>query len=101
MFSLGGDAPGSPLCRTRQLPFEQLPTVSQFSICSQNSRRLIARMDHAICATRIASVAVFFPGRFFDEIFEGRVMFIGHQITRSLPAARVESGIAPSGAHHV
>src|SRR5215469_603023 len=58
-------------------------------------------MHHAILASWIAPVAIFLPGRFVDQVLEGWMMRIGHQVTRSLPTARIESRVAPGRAHHV
>ena len=58
-------------------------------------------MHHAILASWIAPVAIFFPRRFFDQILEGGVMRIGHQVTGPLPTAWIVGGIPPGRTHHV
>src|SRR5207245_1527770 len=78
----------------RELPFEQFPAISKFSIGSQNSGRLIAGMHHAILAARIAAMAIFFPWSFFNQILESRVMRVGHEITGTFPPSRIKGRFA-------
>src|SRR5919201_1795739 len=84
-----------------KLPLEELPAVAKLSVRAQDRRWLVADVHHAVFAARIASAAVLFPWRFFEEVLEGGVVRIGHEITRPLPAARIVGGIAPGRAHHL
>src|SRR5215467_5021852 len=79
---------------------DRFPSVAALSLQAQRRSRLIAAMHHAIFASAVArdpinnSVAI--PVSLFQEFRVAREMAIGHQITRTLPAANVSRGNRPS-----
>src|SRR3984957_8505505 len=86
---------------SRDRPAEHLPRVAEFLVAAENRGSFVPRVNHTIFATRIATAAVFFPGRLLDEVFEVVVMRVRHQVARALPAAWIVSGIAPCRAHQL
>ncbi len=98
---LGRLAALEPAHPAGERPAQHLPGVAEFLVAAEHRGGLVARVHHAILAARIAAVAVFLPRSFFDEVFEGLVMRVGHQVARALPAARIVGGISPGGAHQL
>src|ERR1700722_12276021 len=86
---------------SRDRPAEHLPRVAEFLVAAENRGSFVPRLTHTIFATGIATAAVFFPGRLLDEVFEVVVVRVGHQVTRTFPAAWIVSGITPGGAHQL
>src|SRR5262245_20210368 len=78
-----------------QLPFEQLPTVTEPAIRAKDSGRLVTDVHHAVFTSRIATAPVLLPRRLLEEVLEGFVMLVGNQVAGALPAARVVGWIAP------
>src|ERR1700721_1947829 len=82
-------------------PAEHLPRVAELLVAAENRGSFVPRVNHTIFATRIATAAVFFPGGVLDEVFEVVVVRVGHQVTRTFPAAWIVSGITPGRAHQL
>ncbi len=49
-------------------------------------------------AARVLAVTVVFPLRLFHEVVEGRVVLVGDEVARALPALDVAGRVAPGGA---
>src|SRR5262245_10024108 len=80
---------------TGELPLQQLPAVTKPPVRAEHGRRLVADVDHAVLAARIAAEAVLLPWSVLEELLERRVMRVGNQVARALPATRVIGRIAP------
>src|SRR2546423_15649265 len=61
---------------------DRLPGVAALSLQTEARGRLVAAMDHAIFATRIArdavNHAVFVPFHFLEQLLVARVVRVGH-----------------------
>src|ERR1700721_221749 len=73
-------------------PAEHLPRVAELLVAAENRGSFVPRVNHTIFATRIATAAVFFPGRLLDDVFAVDVMRVRHQVARPLQAAWVDRG---------
>src|SRR4029453_4208289 len=69
-----------------QLPFEQLPTVTEPAIRAKDGGRLVTDVHHAVFTPRIAPTSIFFPRRLLEEVFEGFVMLVCNGEAGSFPA---------------
>src|SRR5205823_2941631 len=65
-----------------EIKFNRLPGIAPLRLQPEARGRLVAAVDHAILATRIArdtiDDSVFFPLHFFEQLGIARVMRVGH-----------------------
>src|SRR5688572_18985715 len=78
------------------------PVVAALIVGAKRAARVVSAMDHAIFAARVTSYpvdhAIFVPIDLLQHLLVGAVMAVGHQITRSLPAADVAGRNGPCSA---
>src|SRR5439155_11916329 len=77
-----------------EVVFDILPGVASLIITrAERAARVVAAMDHAVFAARIARFAVhnavFVPLHFLQHLLVTGVMAVGHEVTRRFPAADV------------
>src|SRR6185369_13174553 len=70
--------------------FEILPIIASLEIGAERATGIVATVDHAIFAARVAGDsiydAVFVPVHFLEHFPITGIMSIGHQVTWSFPA---------------
>src|SRR5687767_234156 len=78
------------------------PVVAALVIGAKSAAGIIAAMDHAVFATRIArdavDHAVFVPVNFFEHLLVTTVMTVRHQVAGGFPAFDVARRDCPGGA---
>ena len=84
-----------------ELPLDHLERVAQPAVDPERGRRLVARVDHAVLAPGVLAVTVLLPGGLVQEVVERRVVDVGDQVARALPALDVPGRVAPGRARHL
>src|SRR6476659_6257119 len=86
-------AASSRLRLRTEIELDRFPSIAALSLQAERCSGLVAAMHHAIFAPAVArdpiddSVAI--PVCLFQQLRVARVMAVGHQIARSLPATDV------------
>src|SRR3974377_287709 len=86
---------GSPRLLLRQVPTQHLPEVLPALADLPDHGGFESAMHHTIAAPLVPFVLVLLPVCFRRQLVEGLVVGIGDQIAGTLPALRIEIGIAP------
>src|SRR5205823_1701743 len=85
-----------------EIVFEILPVVAALKVGAEGAAGVVAAVDHAVFATRIAGDAVddavFAPVHFLEHFVVAGIMTVGHEVTGRLPAADVARGNGPGRA---
>ena len=88
--------------RAREVVADVLPVVAALVVGAERAAGIVAAVDHAVLAARVARDAVhhavFVPVHLVQHFLVARVMAVGHQVAGRLPALDVARGDGPGGA---
>src|SRR5262249_59647813 len=91
----GADRIACAIRASRQLPPQHLERIPEATIDAERRRRLVTAVDHAVLATRVLAASVAVPVGVLHQVLERRVVLVGDQVARPLPAAYVARRVAP------
>src|SRR5262249_35581308 len=84
-----------------ELPQEHLQAVAELLVHAERRRRLVAAVNHTVFAARVLSIAVAVPVRIFQQSPKRRMVLVGDEIARPLPALDVAGRVAPRRARQL
>src|SRR5437667_5118937 len=88
-----------------EVVFEILPVIAALEVGAERAAGVVAAVDHAVLAARVARDAVddaiFVPVHFLEHLPVAGVMAVGHEVTGRFPAPNVARGNGPGGARQL